>query len=157
MTKIFALKNDDQYDARFLHLRSKYKDDLSKKRTSNNEVDIAYGGVTIAYNPLLIIRKNGGVGVCVEVGGTRCSGWERYVKATGREKSYHYLQNPNERNYALLYLGEGDTLAAIQQMPEQEAQSKIPLIFNAAGDLYIDERLYDLRGAITKALGYEGY
>ena len=150
MTKVFALKNDDQYAIRFLHIRSTPEDGMSKRRDHNNRVDTSYGGITVAYNPLLIVRKDGTIGVCVEIGAALCSGHDRYVKKIGREKSTQFLQNPDGVGYAMLYLGEGEYVPSFKE-------GKIPVIFNAAGDLYIDERLYNLRGEIADRLGFQGY
>ncbi|MNK14400.1 hypothetical protein D3C87_325220 [compost metagenome] len=149
MTKQYALKNDDQYAARFLHFRSTSWDRMSKKRTHDNKVDTSYGGFTVAYNPLLIIRKDGTIGVCVEVGTSRCSGLDRYVKAKGREIALKNLESPSTRNYAMIYLGEGEYMNTLSD--------KIPVIFNATGELYIDERVYNLRAAVADSLGFSGY
>lgn len=153
MTKQFALKADDKYDARFLHFRSTPWDGMSKKRTNDNRVDTAYGGMTVAYNPLLIVRKDGGIGVCVEVGVAICSGHDRYVKAIGRNIALNNLNAPDQQSYALIYLGEGDTIEGMLKLNKP----RIPLIFNASGDLYIDERHFDLRGSIADHLGFTGY
>lgn len=149
MTRIYALKNDDNYAVRFLHFRSRPYDGMSKKRDSNNRVDCSYGGFTVAYNPLLIIRKDGTIGVCVEVGTSRCSGLDRYVKKTGREIALRNLESPNSRSYALVYLGEGE-------IDDFTDPHKIPLTTDT-GELFINERLYNLRGAVADTLGFTGY
>lgn len=150
MTKQFALKNDDHYGVRFIHLRSTYSNGMSKKRDSNNYVDTSYGGMTFAYDPLLIVRKDGSVGVCVEIGAALCSGHDRYVKKIGREKSLNFLANRTNGHFVTLYLGEGEFEPSMQE-------GKVPLIFNAAGDMYIDERMYNLRGYIIDTLVVSGF
>lgn len=150
MTKVFALKNDDQYPVRFLHIRSRYNDGMSKKRDSNNRVDTSYGGFTVAYNPLLVMRKDGTIGVCVELGVAHCSGHDRYVKKIGREKSLNFLNDPSSVGYVMLYLDEG----VIGDFIDPHT---IPLTMLAGGDVYINERLYNLRNVIAERLGFEGY
>jgi hypothetical protein len=158
MTKVFALKNDDQYPVRFLHIRSRPNDGMSAKRDSNNRVDTSYGGFTVAYNPLLMIRKDGSVGVFVELGVAKCSGHDRYVKKIGREKSTQFLNNPADgcltdgtrsNGYVSLYLGEGDVGDFIEDT--------IPLVLLNTGELYINERLFNLRNVVAARLGFAGY
>lgn len=148
MTTQYALKNDDQYGVRFLHFRSTPWDGLSKKKTHDNRVDTSYGGVCVAYDPLLITRKDGTIGVCVEVGVAVCSGHDRYVKSIGREKAINFLANPG-LGYAMIYLGEGEV--HISDRP-----GMIPLDART-GELFINERLYDLRSNIATRLGFNGY
>ena len=149
MTRIYALKNDDQYPVRFLHIRSRPNDGMSAKRDSNNRVDTSYGGFTVAYNPLLMIRKDGTVGVFVELGVAKCSGHDRYVKKIGREKSTQFLNNPQSLGYISVYLGEGDVGDFIEDT--------IPLVLLNTGELYINERLFNLRNVVAARLGFAGY
>jgi hypothetical protein len=149
MTKVYALKNDDNYEVRYLHFRSNGRDGMSKKRDHNNRVDTSYGGFTVAYNPLLVIRKDGSIGVCVEVGTSSCSGLDRYVKAIGRGIALNNLESRNSRSYALIYLGEGE-------IDNYTNPAKIPLTATT-GELFINERLFNLRGAVADSLGFHGY
>lgn len=139
MTKQFALKHDDKYATRFLHIRSTNFQPFTSKRTHDNKLDLSYGGYTIAYNPLLIVDKNFDVTVCVEVGIARCRGGDRYVKRVGRGISLVNLQIKTPNLYGLLFLGTDET---------------IPLRTTESGDMYVDERRFNLREAIARNLGF---
>lgn len=157
MTTIFALKSDDQYGVRFIHVRSTHTNQMSTKRTNDNQIDNAYGGYTIAYNPLLIIRKDGTISVNCEVGVARCRGNDRYVKKTGRDIALANLLNPASQCYTMLYLGEGDTMEAVYKNTGGTVSDYIPLTYtlDATGGMFVDERYYDLRGKIVASLGLE--
>lgn len=144
MTIQYALKNDDHYGVRFLHFRATETNGLSKKKTNDNKVDTSYGGVTIAYDPMLVIRKDGTIGVFVEIGATLVSGHDRYVKAIGREKSINFLVNHDPLGFHTLYLGEGEVHIS-------DRDGMVPLN-SSTGELFIDERLYNLRGEIARRL-----
>ncbi len=154
MTKIFALNNDDQHPTRFLHFRSSNVMNYSEKFTAHNRVDHSYGGTTIAYIPTIIRRKDGSIGVFLEVGQAACHGKDRYVKAKGREIALRNLEARQKNLYDLIYLGEG-----VVQTPTGKyfVRGDVPVYVNDAGEIYITEAFYSIRHKVAEVLSHMDY
>lgn len=146
MTKVLSLLNDDQHPVRYMHFRTDSFNNYSAKLTPHNRIDYSFGGMTVAYVPVLIQRKDGSIGVHLEMGKAICHGKDRYVKEVGRKLALRALENREQGNYILLYLGEGTF---------NHAGGGIPLLESEFNEPFINEHIYRLRPLVAQVLGHK--
>lgn len=150
MTKIFSIAHDDQHDVRYAHFRSNFINPLSTKLTPHNRVDHSFGGLTVAYNPVLINRKDGSYGVFLETGRALCHGRDRFVKQKGRDIALRSLLTRAHNLYDMIYVGEGVIGNRLEPFD-------VPLIANIQGDVFINESQFSIRAFLALVAGYNDY
>lgn len=149
MSEIYSLVQKNKERPGIIHIRPSFYEYefLSQKRDNNNRPDYNYGGVTIAYRP--IILENGeDIHVLVEYGVSICSGMDRYVKAIGREKAEKALnmkQNISKySNYSVESFGSG---VLIDNIEDYKFGNHVPILVTPGGR-YIPETIYSIAAVL---------